>query len=149
VRYLFHSAIFLLLLLVGCTSFQGVRPDSPASAVGFGIGRVDSLTPNLSWQQAEGQNITYDLVLYEAIREEGYVTGGFWIEPGPRVYYRGAITGTSHRVETQLKPNTQYFWSVRVRQGQRVSRWSTYNYTDPFLTQRNSSFTFMTPKDEQ
>jgi hypothetical protein len=147
-RYRFLSVIFLLLS-VGCTSFQVVKPDSPASAVGFGIGRVDSLTPNLSWQQAEGNNVTYDLVLYEAIKEEGYVTGGYFVVPGPRVYYRKAITRTNHHVEMRLKPNTQYFWSVRVRQDQRVSRWSTYHYTDPLLTQRNSSFTFKTPKDEQ
>jgi hypothetical protein len=129
------------------STYPTVKPGSPALSVGFGVGRVDSLTPKLEWKQSQEDKVSYDLVVYEAIKEEGYGTGA--PVPGPRVYYRKGITETSHRIEARLKPNTQYFWSIRIRKGEQVSRWSTYDYNDFMQRQRNAPFTFKTPKDEE
>jgi hypothetical protein len=143
---LFFSFV-ALMLMVSCTSFSGVQPQSHGVTAGMWVNRVESLQPTVEWKPAQGDNITYDLVVYEAIREDS--NGPNATVPGPRVYYRKGIMETSHRIETQLKPDTQYFWSVRVRQGQTVSHWSTYHYNDLMQVQHNAPFTFKTPRDEK
>lgn len=45
------------------------------------------------------------------------------------VYYREGIEESQHKIKDPLKPNTEYFWSVRFRSGERVSAWSTFSYS--------------------
>jgi hypothetical protein len=72
--------------------------------------------------------VTYDVAVWESGLEPGRWASGpsgtYW---GTLVYERDGLSGTVHRVESPLKPNTIYFWSVRTRQGNDVESWSTYD----------------------
>jgi hypothetical protein len=51
------------------------------------------------------RNVRYDLVI---AREQN-------MAPDQIVYRRDGLTGTVHRIETTLKSDTRYFWTVRAR----------------------------------
>ena len=89
--------------LFGCTSHQGLKPLMPE----FGS-VTDSLQPTIRWEAAQGDSITYDLIIY---------VEGNDIEPA---YYREGLTNTSHTVEAPLKPHTRYSWSVRSRNNKTI-----------------------------
>lgn len=69
---------------------------------------------------------------------------------GETVYYCEGLQGTEHQVIQPLKPDTEYYWSVRVRRGAQVSDWSRYNYFVflglGYQEGRNLLFRFRTPK---
>jgi hypothetical protein len=52
-------------------------------------------------------------------------------------------------VKVPLKPATEYYWTVRIRRGDKVSAWSTYDYTLflvlSYLKVSNALFRFRTP----
>ena len=140
--------ILTVVLFAGCTTHRGVQPDSPGSGVVdyWVVPRVDSLQPILKWKPIEGiENVTYDLIVYEAIKE---VWPGWRSEmaTGPEVYYREGIEGTIHRIEVVLRGNTQYFWAVRARKNGKVSAWSASSYNDFVEKRTNYLFSFKTPK---
>lgn len=80
---------------------------------------VDSLRPRLRWQafprrsdlaanpaeMGRVRNIRYELVV---AREEEMV-------PGEIVYRRTGLTLPEHALESPLRPNARYFWTVRAR----------------------------------
>jgi hypothetical protein len=118
---------------------------------------VESLQPVLEWKPCPGADVKYDVIIYAGIKEGVGVVGimkgryaGFWV-PGKQVYYREALTNTTHVVEESLAPGTVYVWSVRTRSGERTSEWS--KYSDPgsdFLlcgrVRKNLLWAFQTPK---
>ena len=125
-----RRALCILVLAVSltfsCTTFQGLKPEYP------GVGRptryktVDSLEPVLRWKPAVEPGTTYDLVIYRAEdTRKRAMKGG---KPGEKVYYREGLAEASHRVAPPLAPRMKYLWSVRTRQGDEVSAWSTYTY---------------------
>lgn len=132
-------AITVALALVGCTTVnqavQGpVKPsgyDSGSKRYVFpfmplDVGKqpvleVDSLTPILRWEGFPGA--TYDLVIYQAVEVERYLVPKIRM-PGPKVYYREGLTDTEHKVETVLREDQLYFWSVRTRSNDVVSDWA-------------------------
>ena len=116
------------VVLAGCTRptpVYGLRPlDPPARAelnsqkVVFV--RVSSLTPTLRWEafpteddrKADHEallgrirNVTYELKVYSVENE---------FPTGP-IYARRGLLEPSHKLETRLKPSTNYFWTVRAR----------------------------------
>lgn len=142
------AVLLASLALFGCTGFKGVKPIYP------GVGNpkyptvVDSLAPTFEWQ-AQPDAESYDFIIYEGIK-----TGGTFWEPAKRavgreIYYREALQSTKHQVEEPLKPDMEYYWSVRSRRGSQISPWSLYDY-DLFLGAaytyaRNQPFIFKTP----
>lgn len=115
---------------------------------------VDSLHPVLSWQafpraaDVASQpglaerigNIRYDLLV---ARENN-------LAPAEIVYRRDGLSGTSHSVQTALRPATRYFWTVRARfeldGRERVTEWATTSYRvlDRLAAPNSFSYRFKT-----
>lgn len=90
--------------------------------------------------------VTYDLVVYEMVR---FMYGGLFGPvkmPGHRVVYRENISGNSFVFDQALNPNATYYWSVRLRKGDRVTNWSRHKISSsPVIakwTRTNPWFSF-------
>lgn len=147
-----YPVTVFLVFLAGCTSYDLLKPVSPA----VGNPRSDpeivaSLQPTLSWEQSSDVAVTYDLVIFECIKDESFWEGTKR-SVGDRVYYREALQQAAHTVELPLKPGTEYYWSVRIRKGTGVSEWSHYDYTVFLLLSYSkvsgSFFRFMIPTSD-
>jgi hypothetical protein len=148
------SLAMTLVVSSGCamqTVVSGFAPVYPeqTQSMQWGIGanptdildwvKVDSLQPTLRWKPFPGttqaylgaqikpfvdvgqgsvSDVTYDLKIW-------MVSGDV---PGALVYEREGIPEPTHHLESPLKPNTKYDWSVRARikmDGKpRVTEWS-------------------------
>ena len=102
--------------------------------------KVDSLQPTFRWEPFPGTDQrgwgtpTKPFVVVEDAKSVSDVTYELkiWIvsngAPGEVVYEREGLTEPSHRIESPLKPETEYYWSVRARfklEGKpRVTEWS-------------------------
>ncbi len=99
-------------------------PAEPGSSAGYKNWDPGALPSAALW--AKASDITYDLRIWS--EADG--------APGELVYERERLPHPQHRVEAMLKPDSTYFWSVRMRYviGGRavVSRWSAAN-TPQFL----------------
>jgi len=108
--------------------FRGVTPVSPeVGQSGFPVS--NTLMPEFRWKGCKRGDVSYDLVLYEAA---AYAVGGATIPS----YMRGRVAAYVEDLkqprwqpETPLKPDTRYFWSVRLREGDTVSGWSTQSHS--------------------
>jgi hypothetical protein len=135
------------------TSYSVVKPVSPSP--GAGTASVTSTRPKLEWQLAKPSQLpdtTYDLVIYEAEHVQDYYRSE-WIKKA-LVYSRDGLKNPEHQVETSLKSGQYYIWSVRYRQGAKISKWAGSNRTDmtfvpiPGLfggSTVSQPFVFMTP----
>lgn len=137
----------LALLLIGCTTASGVTPVHPEIGNPNRPSVVKSLQPSFEWKALPGAE-AYDLIVYECIKTESFWQGTSRTV-GREVYYREGLTGTRHRIEQDLKPDMEYYWSVRTRSGGRVSEWSVYDYTvflgTGMYQATNALFIFKTP----
>lgn len=147
------AAIVILafsLLLEGCGGavFPLVRPVYPEPGSPAWPQQVDSLQPTFRWEPAKETDVAYDLIVYECIKTEDFWKGKSRTV-GREVYYRKGLTATEHRLEEPLAPAREYYWSVRLRKGDLVSRWSVYHYQPNLLiggtAVMNSPFLFATP----
>jgi hypothetical protein len=150
-----HCAIMTVIfafLLLGCTSFKGIKPIYPKVGNPNSPKAVDSLTPTFKWEPSKEPGVTYDFVIYEGIKEESFWKGTKRAM-GRRVYYREGLTETEHTIREPLKPDTEYYWSVRTRNGDKVSEWSLYDYTlflgTAYMHAGNAPFMFKTPKEQK
>ena len=113
---------------IECTDrFSGVTPVSPECKK-TGFPTTPGLHPTFSWQASSRDEVTYDLVLYEAA---SYSIGGAMKDSymrGHRVAYVEDLDTPHWTPETALRPDTRYFWSVRMRDGETVSGWSTQSH---------------------
>ncbi len=127
--------------------FSGVTPTAPeVSAKGFPA--IGTLTPEFSWSGSPRAEVTYDLVVYEAaVYRQDSITRSF--VKGRRAAYIENIDGTSYKLDAPLEPDRKYYWSVRMRDGNHVSRWSTHNHFMFALVYMSSGygqwFQFQTP----
>ncbi len=100
--------------------------------------------PTLRWVAADGEGVTYDVVVYEVLRP-----GAFWI-PGRRVAYVEGVTALSYTLPEPLAPG-DYCWSVRVRRGDKVEQWRlrdrTYMYGPLLMSAENQYARFRIPKE--
>ena len=145
--------LVLVLILVGfttgCTKYHGLKVLEPKPGHPVNAYQVDSLEPVLAWEPSKRANATYDLVIYQ----EQKIPHPGWSRtkpvPGERVYYRENLSEAQHKVEEPLKPNTNYFWTVRERYNGSVSAWSSYSYTGYYClaseSYTNWLFNFRTP----
>jgi hypothetical protein len=100
----------LILLAAGCSTHQGIIPTQPE--VGhYSPVVVDSLYPTFRWQPLSESETLYDLAIFE-IQSSG--------QPGRSAYYREGLKQAEHMIDQALKANTDYYWSVRTRQGTTV-----------------------------
>lgn len=116
-RWIFILTI-VLLGLSACTTFHGVTVISPKAGHPNAPTKVESLQPILKWKPSSQMDVTYDVIIYEVIsNREEYDIRIPKRAMGKEVYYREGLKETEHKVEDLLKPNNEYYWSVRVRKG--------------------------------
>jgi hypothetical protein len=113
---------------IECTDrFSGVTPVSPeCKKTGFPM--TPSLQPTFRWQASSRDDVSYDLVLHEAA---SYSIGGALVNSymrGHRIAYVEDLDEPYWTPEIALRPDTRYFWSVRMREGETVSGWSTQSH---------------------
>jgi hypothetical protein len=133
----------LLALLAGCTTFTGVKPVHPKAGNPDSPDVVESLQPTFQWEPYPDA-AAYDLIVWNRIKKGAFSEGA-----DKAVYYREGLKDTTHRMETPLKPDSEYLWSVRVRRGTSVSNWSLYEYSVDVAVYGSSTkqpFVFKTPK---
>jgi hypothetical protein len=150
----------VVLILSGCTlpSYRGnVRPISPGvGAPGFAE-TVDSLTPTFRWRadsEAPCKDEPPSPCVYDfAIWDQGKAVAegmGTVVEFGPTLYRREGLSRPEHTVELALGPDSTYFWSVRIRTGDKVSAWGTYDFHSfavvTTVRGKNWRYPFKTPR---
>ena len=151
--------VIIVIFLGGCTTstFYGLKPIYPSTGLPTNFKGVDSLQPELQWQSASGQNLQYDLIIWETTWGgviSSKVGKPLYLQKGRVVYYKESIQGNSHKIDVTLEPDTYYFWSVRTRTENTLSDWSTYEYKRTLfwligghtVECHNSPFRFKTPK---
>ena len=106
--------------------YRGVTPMSPEVTSFRGPPRIETLRPKFQWNPSSDPEVTYDLVIYEAV---AYNPAGMSAHMKGRVArYQEDLQEPSWQCGTPLKPDTHYFWSVRLRRGDVVSPWSTQGH---------------------
>ena len=147
-KYWVFVLTIILLGLSACTTFHGLTLVSPKAGHPNAPTKVDTLQPTLKWKPSSQTDVAYDVIIYEGIEmATGNRLAGL---VGKEAYYRQGIKETEHKVEDVLKPKTEYYWSVRVRQGEQVSDWSRYDYFlfggVGWVSGKNLLIRFETPK---
>jgi hypothetical protein len=129
VKQYLPSAIGILtivLTLSGCTTFNGLKPLHPAKT-GFDLSGVlvEERNPTFKWEPYQDAHVSYSFRLYEEkVSEESVL--GLHARYKALTYERTDLKSNQHQLETDLTPNTRYFWSVKPNiEG---SEWSTYDY---------------------
>ena len=105
-------SVLFVILICGCASEHQhydrlIKPKHDDLATG---------QPTLRWDPKPGSNITYDVVLYEAVQ-----LNPSWV-PGRKVDYVEGLTEPFYKVAQPLAPG-EYCWSIRVRRGDHVEQW--------------------------
>jgi hypothetical protein len=146
-RWLFIITIGLLGL-TACTTFYGVTAINPKAGHPYNPTKVENLQPTLKWKSPTQADVTYDIIIFEGITTDH--RQGTKRAVGKMVYYRERIKETYHKVEDPLEPDKEYYWSVRVREGDKVTEWSRYDYflygVVAYVKGNNLWFMFKTPK---
>jgi hypothetical protein len=134
--------------LVCDRSLQGVAVIQPAGAE-QGTPLVDSPTPQLEWKPAPHPGLTYDVAVYESIVLSA-APGFTRTLRAPIVAYAQALAEPRWQVSPPLRPGRRYEWSVRLRDDNDVSTWSTAGYFTFFIVGFTSGsgnwFGLTTPK---
>lgn len=136
---------------VECTEYlRGVEPVSPEGA-GHSFPVVATLAPVLEWKPSTRAGVTYDVAVFDS-----HLT---FPMPGPTPHahrIRGAVVAYAEGLtEPRFAPpglmrDKTYEWSVRLREADTVSTWSTTSYSTFIIVaaSRGSGqfFGFATPK---
>ncbi len=127
--------------------FRGVTPTAPdVTTSGFPL--LATLQPEFTWKGSANAEIHYDFILYEAATYTINQVTDFYAR-GHLAAYAEDIATPSWRPDKPLQPNTRYFWSVRSRNGDVVSSWSTQTYSSFAIVAWSSGygqwFQFQTP----
>jgi hypothetical protein len=134
---------------IECTDrFKGVTPSAPEVSQS-GFPDAGSLQPEFRWKPSSKPGVSYDLIIYDAA---AYTVGGAMIPmymKGREVAYVQDLKAASWRPPEPLAPDTRYFWSVRLREGETVSGWSTQGHFTFLIVAMSAGhgqwFQFMTP----
>ncbi len=140
----------LILIFNGCTSFSLIKPIYPSVGnPNKDPDKIESLQPTLQWEASNYADATYDLIIFEGSKEESFWEGTKR-SIGDTVYYKEDLKETSHKIDKVLKPDTEYYWTIRVRRPGFISAWSTYDYelflVLSYMRVSNSLFRFKTPE---
>jgi hypothetical protein len=155
--------VFSALFFSGCAAprsynfwgIGGLSPIYPGMNYGY-INRyrtIDTLSPELKWKDVKGPNQAYDLTIWETpyrsiddIKKKANQIDSSW---GIIIYSTNNIPVNYLQLPIRLEPNTYYNWSVRVREGEQVKRWSSFSqevvYGDFQEIHNNTPFGFKTP----
>ena len=115
---------------------------------------IDTLTPELKWTDIKKPGQTYDLCIWKADGGTAinYYGGYQWTTNaaswGTPVYSTNNIAENFHQIDRPLEPNAYYNWAVRIRDGEKVSAWSSFNQVEDVGTESemryNNPFGFKT-----
>jgi len=134
-----------LLGISACWSYSGIKPIYPQAMTTPVI--TDSVQPTLQWTPTSEPNAAYDVIIYDVITAK---TAAKPRAIGKVVYYRERIKESQHKIEDPLNQDTEYFWTVRSRIGEKVSAWSTWSYFfylgGVSVQEKNVPFMFKTPE---
>ena len=136
----------LLLALVSCTTPKtaGIKPLEPENG-----GKTTNLQPVLKWSAADDHDGTYDLVIFQSIKDDQFGKNERLVE----VYFRKGLPGgdhPNHQLEISLNPDKQYRWTVRPRIGGKFGEWAkleTRVFTGVSYHRRVRPFYFFTPDE--
>ena len=114
---------------------------------------IETLSPELKWKNVKEPNQTYDVAIWETpyrsiddIKKKARQADSSW---GIFIYGTNNITTNYFQLPIRLKPNTYYNWSIRVRDGEKVKRWSSFrqdvDYGSAINEHDNTPFGFKTP----
>jgi hypothetical protein len=132
---------------------RGVEPVRPVATVaeitlGTRFPTTESLTPVLEWKPVSKSGVTYDVVIYESLSFEYGPMMRVNRLLGSRLAYAEGLTEPRYSPPT-LQPGKKYEWSVRLREGDTVSNWSTTSFSLNLLIAGRSEagqlFGFETP----
>ena len=104
----------------------GVKPLAPEGTQ-KSYAAVSSLMPFLSWEPSPNRDFKYDLAIYESL-PIGLDVPGVRKLKGRLVEYAEGLSEPKYQVQKPLKPGMKYDWSVRLREGDTVSTWTTTSY---------------------
>jgi hypothetical protein len=129
-------------------SYQGVEPTSPeGTAQRFPL--IEILTPRLEWKPSTRPGVTYDVIVFESLRLHYNFAANTADLRGSVVAYAEGLREPSHSFEKPFAPGKRYEWSVRLRDGDTVSSWSTTSHSLFLVVGASSgsgrSFGFETP----
>ena len=100
-------------------NFQGVEPLQPeGTAQGFPL--ATSLAPVLEWKPAGRAGVTYDVAIFESLTIPRM--------RGALMTYAEGLTAPRYTPATALPPGRKFEWSVRLRDGDTVSSWSSSSH---------------------
>lgn len=108
---------------------------------------VDSLQPTFRWQKSPSSGATYDFIVYQVITLEpapGYVGSGI-LEPGKVVYSREGLATSEHKIETPLQAGSDYLWTFRAHEGDKISEWSSYSLSKYVIAINGSAWWYERP----
>ena len=126
--------LFALLIICGaCSTHRGIKPTEPE--VGhYSPTVVANLTPTFRWEPLTEPDSRYDFAVFEVL-DSG--------QAGEAIYYREGLTTTEHTLQENLKPGTNYYWSVRSRRdGRRMGDLRSHAF-------RSHSFRLLLSRQEQ
>ena len=100
--------------------YRGVEPLDPEIRQ-LGFPRAKSLQPTLKWSASNKAGVTYDVILYEAIRYQTADGRHEGLLQGIIADYVEGLSEAKHQVTRPLKPGADYLWSVRLRKDDAIS----------------------------
>jgi hypothetical protein len=108
--------------------YGGVTPLSP-KITDEGFLKIKTLKPKFQWKPSSRKDVTYDLILYDAapFSRSGLETDFDYV-PGRVIVYVENIREPAFRLKNPLQPGNKYYWSVRLRRNQVVTKWSRFAY---------------------
>jgi hypothetical protein len=113
---------------MGCDSdYQGVRPVKPEGTERTYV-LVSDRTPTLEWKPSTKPGTTYDVAIYESLEFTYSLWGAVRGLQGSLVAYAEALPEPRY-VPPALDSGKRYLWSVRLRDAETVSTWSTTSYS--------------------
>ncbi|MEJ2501580.1 MAG: hypothetical protein P8Y65_10790 [Campylobacterales bacterium] len=110
-------------------NFKGVTALTPDVSHGR-FEETDTLIPVFSWEPSSREDVTYDLVIYEAVEctydplgaKKDYIKG-------PIALYEENLEQPTFQLKQPLKKGKKYLWSVRLRSSDGVTSWSTLSHS--------------------
>lgn len=146
--FIFTGVFLAAIFLSGCAVYHMTRPIFPLNTNPDKTPKlVPSLQPLLSWEPTSSKVVSYDIIIYE-MRIDSSKRKKIKRTAGSRIYYRENISGNSHMVQAVLRPDTEYCWTLRIRDGKEISDWATYDYRSFLyisMKANNAFYRFRTP----
>jgi hypothetical protein len=114
-----------------------VEPTVEVDLRGPRVAQANGLQPRFVWHGPPGA--VYDLVVWRGIQYKPNALAAAQYVPGPVVHYVEGLDRSEFAAIPPLQPMSRYFWSVRIRQGETVSTWSTTGHFTFLLIAMSSS----------